>query len=91
MATTIASKLPPNWFTQGLTRAYRVYYLIKTYPIPPTLIVNNDQTRVHLVFNGGERTWEPKGTKHVQVLSLDDERQMTMVVSFSTTRNLLPP
>jgi len=53
--------------------------------------VNSDQTRVHLVPNGGERIWESKGTKHVQVLGLEDKRQMTMVVSLSTTGDLLPP
>jgi len=53
--------------------------------------VNSDQTGVHLVPNGGEKTWEPKGTKHVQMLSLEDERKMTMVVSSNTIKNLLPP
>jgi hypothetical protein len=66
MATTTGRKIPPNWLTQGLTMAYRVYYLMKTYPIPLALLVNNDQTRVHLVPKNGEKTWEPKGTKHVQ-------------------------
>jgi hypothetical protein len=26
----------------------------------------------HLIPNGGEKTCEPKGSKHVQVLSLED-------------------
>ncbi len=42
------------------------------------------------MFNGGERTWEQKGTKHVQMLGLEDKRKIIMVVSFSVVRNLLP-
>ncbi len=40
--------------------------------------------------NGGERTWEPKRTKHVHMLGLEDNRQITMVVSCNATWNLLP-
>lgn len=42
------------------------------------------------MFNGGERTQEQKGTKHVQMLGLEDKRKIIMVVSFSVARNLLP-
>jgi hypothetical protein len=91
MATIAASKLPLDWGSQSLTMAYKVVYLAKAYSIPPILVVNNDQTRIHLVPNGGERTWEPKGTKHVQMLGLEDKRQVTMVISFSATMDLLPP
>jgi len=37
-----------------------VVYLVKAYYIPLTFVINNDQTRVHLEPNDGERTWEPK-------------------------------
>jgi len=71
--------------------AYKAAYLAKAYSIPPALIVNNDQIGVHLVPNGGKKTWEPKGTKHVQMLSLEDKRQVTIVVSSNTVKDLLPP
>ncbi len=61
MATIIVSKLPPNWLVQSYTMAYKVVYLVKAYSIPLTLVVNNNQNGVHLVPNGAERTWEPKG------------------------------
>jgi len=79
MATTAVNKLPPDWVTQGLTMVYKVAYLAKIYSIPPALVVNNDQTRVHFVSNDNKKTWEPKGTKHVQVLGLEDKRQVTML------------
>ncbi len=53
--------------------------------------MNSDQIRVHLVPNGNEKTWEPKGTKHVQMLGLEDKRQVTMVVSSTTIEDLFPP
>ncbi len=53
--------------------------------------MNNDKTEIHLVPNNGEKTWEPKGTKHVQVLNLEDERQMTMFISSNIVKNLFPP
>jgi len=91
MATTATSKLPLDWITQSPTMAYRYVYLLKVYSIPPTLVVNNDQIKVHLTPNRSEITWEPKGTKRVQVLGLKDNKQMTMVVSCNIVGNLLPP
>jgi len=61
VATITVSKLPPNWLAQSYTMAYKVVYLVKAYSIPLTLVVNNNQNGVHLVPNGVERTWEPKG------------------------------
>jgi hypothetical protein len=40
---------------------------MKTIYIPLTLLVKNDHIGIHLVPNGGDKTWEPKGTKHVQM------------------------
>ncbi len=70
---------------------YKVAYLAKSYSIPLAFVVNSNQTRIHLVLNANEKTLEPKGMKHVQVLSLEDMKQVTMVVSSSTTNGLLPP
>jgi hypothetical protein len=53
--------------------------------------VNSNQIRIHLVFNVNEKTWKPKRMKHVQVLSLEDMKQVIMVVSSSTASDLLPP
>ncbi len=79
--------------------AYRNVYFLKAYSIPLALVVNNDKSKVHLVPTNGEKTWEPKGTKHVQVLGLENKRRVTMVVSSSdvgdmftsSTFRALPP
>jgi hypothetical protein len=49
VATTIISKLPPNWLAQSYTMTYKVVYLVKTYSIQPTLVMNNDQTKVQSI------------------------------------------
>ena len=91
VATTATSKLPLDWSKQGLDMAYRVAYLVKAYSIPPQLVLNNDQTGIHLVSNAVERKWKPKGEKHVQVLGIEDKRQVTMVVTLNAVGDLLPP
>jgi hypothetical protein len=53
VATTITSKLPLDWFAQRCTMTYKVIYLVKTYSIRPTLVVNSNPTKVHFVPNGG--------------------------------------
>jgi hypothetical protein len=87
MTTT---KLPPTWVDQGTKMAYRVAYLVKSYNIHVTLVINIDQTCVHLVPTRGERTWEMKGEKNIHVLGIEDKRQIRVVVSSSANGNLLP-
>jgi hypothetical protein len=82
--------LQANFHQIGLFKAYKVAYLMKAYYIPLALVMNNDQTRVHLEPNGGERIWEPKRTKHVQVLCLEAMRQITMTISSNATWDLPP-
>ncbi len=65
IVTFIASKFPIDWTLQGQNMGYKVVYLVKTYNIPPTLVVNNDQTKIHLVPTVGKKTWKNKGTKHI--------------------------
>jgi hypothetical protein len=38
----------------------RVAYLSKLHDIPPSLVVNLDQTKIHLVPTRGLRTWKQK-------------------------------
>ncbi len=83
--------LQANFHQIGLLKAYKVVYLVKAYCIPLTLVMNNNQTKIHLEPNGGERTWEQKGSKHVQVLHLEDTKQITMTISSNVTWDLLPP
>jgi hypothetical protein len=65
IVTFIASKFPIDWNMQGQNMGYKVVYLVKAYNIPLTLVINNDQTKIHLVPTIGKKTWENKGTKHI--------------------------
>jgi hypothetical protein len=56
--------------------SYKVMYLVKTYNIHATLVVNIDQTGFHatLMVNSAHSklhilpiTWENKGAKHIKV------------------------
>ncbi len=38
----------------------------------------------------GDKTWETKGAKHIQVFGIEDKRQITNVVSFATNGTILP-
>ncbi len=60
------------------------------YNIPPCLVVNTDQIEVHLVPIRRDQTWERKGTKDIQVIGIEDKRQITILVSFSTKGSMLP-
>jgi len=51
-------------------------YLVKTYNIPTTLIINTNQTCVHLVRTWGKRTWEMKKQKYIHVLGIKDKWQI---------------
>jgi hypothetical protein len=69
--------------------AFRVAALCKTKGIPPELVCNSDQTIVHL-RPSTEQTYEVKGVKEVKCLGKDDKRQITAVVSSTTSGELVP-
>jgi hypothetical protein len=47
--TGSARKLPKDWEEQGLLMAQRAAYLVKAHSIPLELMVNSDQTSIHLI------------------------------------------
>jgi hypothetical protein len=60
--------------------AYQVTYLVNVYNILSGLVVNSDQTSVHLIPIGRYWTWESKGSKHIQVLRVENKRPIIMVI-----------
>jgi hypothetical protein len=88
--TTITNKILTYWWGQGLNISYWIVYLVKVYNIPSSLIVNNSQTKVHLVSIASERTWEIKGNKHVKIIGVDYKRQVTLVELSIISGLLLP-
>ncbi len=80
-----------NWtFRANKFMAYHVAYLAKAYDIPPSLIIINDQTRIHLVPTVGECTWESRGSKHIHIFGIENKWQVIMVVSSFLAKIYLP-
>jgi hypothetical protein len=67
--------------------AQRAAYLVKAHNILATMMLNNDQTGIHIVPSCGARTWAEKGSKHVLVHGLEDERQITCTVLLQLQEN----
>jgi hypothetical protein len=72
---TIATKLPLDWEEQGTKMAHRVAYLVKTYNVPSSLVINTNQIGIHILPTGMERTWKKKGSKDIHVLGVEDKKQ----------------
>jgi hypothetical protein len=70
--------------------AQRCTYLVKVYIISKELIVNFDQTGIHLVPIEGSKTWETKITKHVKVYGTENKRHITVTFSLAVDGCCLP-
>jgi len=68
-----ARKLFEDWVVQGEEMAFRVAALCSMHSVPECLVVNSDQTGVHLKLFL-ERTYEVKGEKQVLSLGKEDKR-----------------
>ena len=87
--TTAASKLPLDWRAQGITMAKRIAAGMQLEKIHPSLIINLDQTGMHLAPSS-HKTYETKGEKTVPVIAAEDKRQITVVLASSMNGNMLP-
>jgi hypothetical protein len=87
--TTAASKLPENWRERGVEMAKIIACLMQIHKVPLFLIINVDQTGVHLCPSD-HRTYAEKGTKSVAVIGAEDKRQITACVASSMDGDLLP-
>jgi hypothetical protein len=56
MATIVVEKLPKDYEEQRMRMVQKCAYLIKIQNSPSELVVNSDQTSIHLVSTGGART-----------------------------------
>jgi hypothetical protein len=87
--TKAAGKVPDDWEYQGFLLSLRICSSISTYDTPPELVINADQTGVHLLMLGG-MTWHPRGETQVPAIGIDEKRQVTLMLSFSAAGNMLP-
>jgi hypothetical protein len=82
--------LPIDHKEQGKKMAQRCAYLVRIHNIPQSLVVNSNQTRIHLVPTRGVKTWEEKNSKYVKVHGADDKRQITVTASSAANGQVLP-
>ncbi len=88
-STTAASKLPLDWEERGVQMAKRIAAQMEMYSVHPSLVVNVDQTAVHLV-PALRWTYEEKNAKAVAVTGEDDKRQITACLASSLYGDMLP-
>ncbi|KAL2610879.1 hypothetical protein R1flu_022571 [Riccia fluitans] len=88
--TTNQSKLPANYEEQIEAMVLCIAYLVCAYRIPVELVINGDQTGEQLLLVGRERTYALKGCQEVVIAGAGDKQHITLLVSLSATRDLLP-
>lgn len=64
--------------------------VVEFHEIPHDLIINWDQTGINYV-PVGSWTMEKEGSKRVEIVAIDDKRQITAVFAGSLTGDFLPP
>ena len=67
-----------------------VKVIVEMEEIPFNLVINWDQTGIHYV-PVGSWTMEKEGSKRVEIVAVDDKRQITAVFAGSLTGDFLPP
>ena len=88
--TKAAKKIPTDFEAVKETFLARVSTAIQQHSIPQELCVNMDETGSNYIPVAGW-TMEEEGAAQVQIAAFEDKRQMTVVLSVSTTGYMLPP
>ena len=88
--TCTARKIPPDFPEVKAFFFNKVAEAVSTFHIPPTMVVNCDQTGSKMVL---VNPWSlaAEGSKQVAVVGLDDKREITVLLSVSLDGQLLPP
>lgn len=85
-----ASKLPLDWEKRGELLTLKIACLVSIFLIPPSLVINVDQTTVHLLLVGNERTYATHRARDVKVAGRGDMRRVIALVSCAATGDVLP-
>ncbi|KZT52330.1 hypothetical protein CALCODRAFT_441735, partial [Calocera cornea HHB12733] len=88
-STKAAHKLPTDWRLSTWKAALRAAYAIQHFNIPPSCIVNSDETQL-LLQHGGDCSYAPIGSRQVDVLGKEEKRACTVMTSLSMDGTLLP-
>jgi len=81
--------VPADWEKQCKDAFLWLVAVIRTYRVPPKLVLNADQTSLCLIPTGN-KTWAEKGAKQVNVFGKEEKRQFTLMVATSAAGDILP-
>jgi hypothetical protein len=84
-----ATRGKPNKSEEQITR-FRIAVIVKSFQIPPELVINFDQTGLHLA-PVSKTTYSPKGAKQVVIRFCNDKCQVTAVLAGTASGSLLSP
>ena len=88
VATRSAKSTPENWPELGQNMAIRIAQSIQTYQTPPELVINADQTGIHLLPSP-RRTWNACGDKQVHIIGKEEKCQVTLMMASTASGSLL--
>ena len=88
--TKAARKVPANIEEIKEDFLKRVATKVTEHSIPPSMVVNFDETGVNVVPTSNW-TLHAQGSKQVPITGIDDKRQITMVLANTPCGKLLPP
>jgi hypothetical protein len=88
-ATKAAQHLPSDHAKQVEFMIARIALLSNLYKIPPALVINCDQTGIHLIPKSNY-TYEKEGSTEVGIVGQADKRQITAVAAVSASNIILP-
>ena len=89
-ATKAARKIPDDFADVKLAFLQRVASTVKETNIPFELIINWDQTGSKFV-PASQWTLADEGAKQVDVVGVEDKREMTVLLAITLAGQLLPP
>ena len=89
-STTTAKVNIPNFNEVRWQFLVNIKTVAEMEEIPFSLIINWDQTAVNYILLSSW-TMEKQGTKRVEIVALDDKRQITAVFAGTLTGDFLPP
>ena len=88
--TKAARSQPEDFEKTKQDYIHRIEKCVGENKIPDDLIFNWDQTGVNLI-PGGDWTMDAKGSKQVNIVGINDKRQITALLTISKSGVLLPP
>ena len=90
VATTAKVEIPDSARKEaGLQYHYRITTIVEKYKIPPSLVLNSDQTPSKYV-QVGRFTMAPQGAKKVGIAGSADKRMITLTLTVTQDGKILP-